>query len=189
MELRESPKKAATGEVTKDIEIATVRDWPKGARTLYGSATAMIWPAPVLAQLEKNLEEEEHLENNEHFQGLATWIERYGYGCVTPTGEYVMAIAVASLDGFANHACNDSDWNVRGSWIGTETTEAWPVSDVRTKRRFCSSWTTQTPLPSGTPLQDDYRHFSGADLEEETAARAEYDGWCKGKTPFANTGR
>ena len=155
---------------------------------LYGSATAMIWPAPVIAQLENMLEEEEHLENNEHFRGLATWLERYGYGCVTPTGEYVMAIAVASLDGFANHACNDSESNMGGPWA-VETTEAWPVSNVRSKRQFCTTWTTPTPLPRGTPLQVNYKLFQARHLEEQTASHAEYDGWCKGKTPATNTGR
>ena len=159
---------------------------------LYGSATAMIWPAPVIAQLEDMLEKEKHLENNEHIRGLATWLERYGYGCVTPTGEYVMAIAVASRDGFANHACNDSERNMGSDFVDDddeETTEAWPVSNVRSKRQFCTSWTTRTPLARGTPLKDNYNLFYAQHLEEQTASHAEYDSWCKGKTPSVNTGR
>ena len=147
--------------------------------------------------MEANVDEREHLKNNEHLQGLYTWLERYGYGCVSPTGEWSMYIAVASLDGFLNHGCNASEVNTGDpAWAGgmgwdeeeNGFQESWPVRSVRSKRRYCTAWQTSRPVPRGTSLAVNYKDFAPAYTEEATAAHAEYDGWCKGKIPAKERG-
>ena len=67
------------------------------------------WTMPMIEMLYEHVTGDGLANRNEHLRALMVWLERYGYGCVTPTGEYQMSISVGSIDGFANHVCGTAN--------------------------------------------------------------------------------
>ena len=127
----------ATTDEVADVGLYAIAALPKDAVLLFDAATNVQWPQPILHALNRLTKDNETVDAP-HLRNLATWIERYGYGCISPTGEYFAAVSVGSILSFVNSRCTNATMLSDFDAYQDIVVDAWPVVQIRSKRRTCT---------------------------------------------------